>query len=40
VNVSAEYPVEKAIEKLAEQKAKHNYEPDAGSEPPSENKKD
>jgi len=40
VNVSAEYPVEKAIEKLAEQKAKHHDEPDAGSEPPSENKKD
>ena len=40
VSVSAEYPVEKAIQKLSEQKAKHHDEPDAGSGPPSENKKD
>lgn len=40
VSVSAEYPVDKAIQKLAEQKTKHHDEPDAGSEPPSENKKD
>jgi hypothetical protein len=40
VSVSAEYPVDKAIQKLSEQEAKHHQEADAGSEPPSNKKKD